>query len=155
MLALWLLQAASADVATGVTAPAIQLTDAQGGAFDLAGLRGRVVVVDFWASWCAGCLQELPALDAMHRRIEGSGATVVAVNLDRVPEVGAAVVRRLGLTLPLLYDWKGDAVSRWNPTSLPALYVLDRDGVVRDTHVGTLDARGLAAIEALVLALAP
>lgn len=137
----------------GAPAPPFTLPDLAGAAHDLATLRGRVVVVNFWASWCAPCLAELPQLDALHTRLDPLGATVLAVTIDRQAGPALGVVRRLGLGMPVRLDARGEVATAWAPPALPTTYLLDRSGVVAGMWSRALGAPELAAIEADVRAL--
>lgn len=113
-----------------------------------ADLRGKVVVLEFWATWCKPCLQSLPGLDAAARRW-GQRVAVLAVNLDD-RDRAAAIFARAGYQLTLVAD-AGDAATRYQVDVLPHVVVIDRDGVVRlvgDGGAGRRDAE--AAVERLL-----
>lgn len=132
----------------GAPAPDFTLLDRDGRRVAFADLRGKVVCLDFWASWCAACKSALPALDAMARRHEQDGLVVVGVNIDG----GRADADRfLSEHLPapalrVLYDPGGSVLARFAPAGMPALYLIDRSGTVRLAHSG-YDVRGLDAVE--------
>ncbi|GAB4203018.1 MAG: hypothetical protein OHK0013_16810 [Sandaracinaceae bacterium] len=106
---------------------------------DLEALRGRTVVLDFWASWCPPCRASVPALDAFARAHPEVSVIGVNVESDR----GAAFVRSahdsLGASYPTVHDHDGTLQQAYGITNLPTLLVLDGDGVVRDAHVGVVD----------------
>jgi thiol-disulfide isomerase/thioredoxin len=116
----------------------------------LAPWAGRPVVVNAWASWCAPCRDELPLLDALDARLDDERAAVVAVNLDRSTRRAEAVVRTLGLSLPVVYDPEARVAAALAPPAMPTTWVLGADGAVLGTWVGALEAEDLVAIEALL-----
>lgn len=110
--------------------PAVALADGQGNAVTVGAFRGRVVLMNFWATWCAPCVREMPALGRLQARLGGADFTVIAVNQDRQgAEVAAPFIARHDLeALPVYYDTK-TAVSRAAGVSgLPTTLLLDRAG---------------------------
>lgn len=114
---------------------------------------GRPALVTFWASWCQPCRTELPRLDALQQRLDPARGTVVAVNLDRSSRTGQAVYDRLGLGLPVVWDPDGVVAIRFDPTALPATFLVDADGAIVETWLGELDADGVREAEARLAAL--
>lgn len=120
---------------------------------DLAKLRGAPLVVNFWASWCAPCMAELPLL----RTLAQSGVSVLGVNIDREIAPPRALLKRLTLTFPVAWDREGVVARAWNPDALPTTYILDRDGVIRSIQRGMItDLRVVTdALAALAAPTAP
>jgi len=146
--------ARAGELRAGDLLPAATLADWQGGSVDLDAWRGRVVIIDFWASWCQVCRAALPELDAISRRHASEGLVVLAVNIDkqRTP-----AERFLSEYLPepavtLLRDPEGALFARFGAQGMPALYVVDRAGVVRLAESGYSPQR-LPNIERAVNAL--
>jgi cytochrome c biogenesis protein CcmG, thiol:disulfide interchange protein DsbE len=130
--------AASAARQIGKPAPAFALVDPSGVAYSLEDLRGQVVLVNFWATWCAPCRTEMPELDQVARDYREAGFRVLAVNVLE----DAAAVRRYGeelqLDLPLLLDPSGGVYKAYNVQGLPTSFLVDRDGVIRDVRYGVV-----------------
>lgn len=139
----------------GEAAPEIGLTDLSGKAVKLSALRGKVVLVDFWASWCAPCRESLPALERLARSYADKGLVVVGVNIDKTPEVARSFLakNKLVLSFPVVHDKKHEVAARYEPPTMPSSYVVDKEGRVRGVHAGfkASDANKLEAeIKALL-----
>ncbi len=143
---------ADGDVkATGPMAlKAEQLVD--GAPFDLVSLRGKVCLVDVWASWCAPCRRALPFFAALHGRHAGAGFEVVALSVDDERSVAKAFVADLKLPFVLLWDRDQKAVSGLDVPKMPTSFLVDRKGKVRAMYAGFKDA-DRAVIERQVAAL--
>lgn len=123
---------------TGASVPELPLSrlgePAQ--SLSLSSLRGNVVYVDFWASWCVPCRQSMPALDAMYRRNRGRGFAVVGVNKDVSSADAERFLKRVSVSFPLVRDGE-DAVARaFGVKAMPSGYLVDRKGIVRKIHLG-------------------
>ena len=117
------------------------------GPVDLSALRGRVVLVDFWASWCGPCRAMMPVLNRLSQRFGAQGLTVIGVT-----DESAAVAQRVGMQMGIRYTLASgpSTVTRYNVQSLPTLVAIDRGGRVREIAVGF---EGPARLEALVARL--
>lgn len=91
-------------------------------------MKGQVVLVNFWASWCAPCTKELPVLADLHRRHEGEGFQVVAISLDQSPPEALAVRQQLELPFTIVADPKGIGAARFGVETLPASLLFDHTG---------------------------
>lgn len=114
----------------------------------LAELKGRVVVIEFWASWCVACRLSIPTLNAWKDRYGAQGLTVLGVTTDP-PGLATEASIELGIDYPVLSDEDGDTTRVYRAMALPTLFVIDRDGTVRDVMVGYSSTR-LAEAEAKV-----
>ncbi len=125
------------QIEVGTAAPDFTL-DTPSGRVHLAELRGRVVVLNFWATWCAPCKQEMPEFQALQTARGDRDLVVLAVNATATDNREAAIdfVRSLGLTFPIAFDTKGDVMRAYGVQGLPATFFIDRDGVVRARSLG-------------------
>ncbi len=128
--------------------PTITAEGAPGGEHvSLQHLRGKVVLVDFWATWCGPCRVMTPVLQRMHTRYAARGLAVVGVNVD---EDGPGIVprfrQRYGVEYPMVYDVGMRASGAYQIRSLPTLIVIDRDGKMRYRHSGTESEAELASL---------
>lgn len=113
----------------------------------LGDLRGKVVILDFWATWCVPCVEALPDMAAFDQRMRGRGVTTLGILTDDDDLRGAArMVRDLGVTYPVLVDADNEVGDRYAIDSLPTLVVVDGSGVIRATEVGPRPARMLARL---------
>jgi thiol-disulfide isomerase/thioredoxin len=134
----------------GQATPALQVTGLDGQPWNVAGLRGKVVVVNFWASWCGPCVDELPVLAGLAGR---DGVAVVGVNYKEPLDTIERFTKDHPLGYPVLRDRTGDAFKRWTPGVMPTTIVIDRSGRARWRTVGEIppdDTRLRAAIDALL-----
>jgi cytochrome c biogenesis protein CcmG/thiol:disulfide interchange protein DsbE len=121
-------------------APALTLPTLSGGpAAALSDYRGKVVVLNYWASWCTPCRQESPLLQRWQRRLAGHGGTVLGVDSLDVTADARAFVRRFGLTYPMLRDRDGATQHRFGVTGYPETVVVDRNGRISGVHRGPVD----------------
>lgn len=125
----------------GRAAPAFPATDMTGQAVSLQALRGKVVLVNFWASWCEPCRAEMPSLQALAER-EKAQLVVLTINLKESPEAIARFVQSTGLTLPVLRDPLGDTARAWGIKIYPSTVLVDPAGQVRSVVRGALDWAG-------------
>jgi thiol-disulfide isomerase/thioredoxin len=126
-------------------APDVTLRDLDGRPVRLADFRGRVVFLNFWATWCAPCREELPAMEALARDLADRGLVVLVVNYEESGDVVRAFARETDLALPALLDADGAAARRYGVTVLPASFFVDRRGAMVGSVLGFRDWRSPAA----------
>lgn len=120
-------------------APDFTLQNLQGETVRLSDLRGQVVLLNFWATWCLPCIAEMPDLNALHTRYgQPYGFTVLAVNQKEVAQTVQAFVDAHGLIFPVVLDSDGVALKRFNVRAMPMSLIIDRDGNIRDAWQGQI-----------------
>lgn len=108
----------------------------EGTGVDLAGLKGKVVYVDFWASWCVPCRLSMPALETLYRKHASRGFTVVGFNEDVDLADAQRFMQRVPVSFPLVQDAKDAAARAFDVKAMPSGYLIDRKGLVRKVHRG-------------------
>lgn len=127
---------ARARVAAQAAAPDFTLRQIDGPSLRLGEQRGRVVMVNFWATWCGPCRVELPQLAKLHDRYRGSGFVLLGVNIDEDPNAARTLAGKLGLKFPVLLDTDKKVVAAYDLNAMPATVLIDKDGRVRHLHRG-------------------
>jgi cytochrome c biogenesis protein CcmG/thiol:disulfide interchange protein DsbE len=155
--ALWLTpDPAPPSALVGAPAPAVVLPDLAGREFRLSSLRGRAVAVNFWASWCAPCLEEMPDLSAAWTASRGRCLEIVGIAEETGKEEAAAEARRMGIGFPLLLDREGEVARAFGVTGYPRTYLVDAEGKVRKAFSGKISRERLEqALAPLVPATCP
>jgi cytochrome c biogenesis protein CcmG/thiol:disulfide interchange protein DsbE len=151
-LALWSLASAAPEMipeqdvdVVGRTAPTMQLRTLDGADFDLQALRGKPVVLSFWASWCTPCRQELPALDKL--AAERTDIHVYAVNVDKQRHLAQKFLEKVPLDMPVVWDNESVAMGQYDVVSMPTMFVIDANGTVKWRKSGYSTKKGLAEVE--------
>jgi thiol-disulfide isomerase/thioredoxin len=119
--------------------PRLVLTDLEGRRFDLVDLRGRVVIVNFWATWCVPCKDELPSLQRLRDKLAARPVEVLTVNYGEMAERVRPFVEKEGLALRVLLDPQKDAGREWGVGGLPMTFLVDANGRARYSAFGELD----------------
>ncbi len=122
---------AAARGGAGSEQAALVVPTVQGPPFDLAALRGKVVVVNFWATWCVPCRQEMPALDAFYQRYRSQGVELIGLSADKKRDAGQVRKVAATVTYPVALASEASKSSFGTPSVLPVTYIVDRTGAVR------------------------
>ncbi|MBI2389429.1 MAG: redoxin domain-containing protein [Deltaproteobacteria bacterium] len=117
-------------------APVVTTRLASGASFRAADAKGKVLLLDFWATWCPPCKAAFPRLDALYRKHRADGLEVVAVSEDDDDAKAAAFAKEANVTFTIAYDDDGKAAEAFAVQSMPTSYLVDRRGVVRYVHAG-------------------
>lgn len=117
-------------------APDFTLTDAGGRPVTLSDLRGQVVMINFWASWCGPCRAEMPLLEQIHQRYEPLGFTLLGVNVEENSADGQAFLRERPVSFPVLYDPENGISKLYDVVAMPSTVLIDRQGNIRYLHHG-------------------
>ena len=123
-------------IAPAAAAPDFTLRTMNGPNLRLAEQRGRVVMVNFWATWCGPCRQEMPHLNRLYEKYRASGFVLLGVNVDDDTRNAAELANKLGLKFPVLLDTDKGVSKLYDLGSMPATVLIDRDGKVRFLHRG-------------------
>jgi len=135
----------------GRAAPDFRLERLGGGELRLSDLRGQVVILNFWATWCAPCRQEMPEFVRLYSSLHDQGLEVVAVDLQEAEGQVQGFVDEFGMRFPTLFDRSGGVARTYRVNQLPVTLIIDRDGVVRATKYGPVTPDVLQAELAKVL----
>jgi peroxiredoxin len=120
----------------GFTAPDLTLQTLDGETVTLSELRGQAVLINFWASWCPPCRNEMPAIQQVYEEYRDEGFSVLAVNSQEQETRVAAFAESLGLTFPILIDRDGAVFDAYQVAALPTTFFVDRAGVIRGVTTG-------------------
>ena len=130
----------------GSVSPAFQLLDLEGNQISLSDYNGKVVLLNFWATWCAPCRVEMPAMESLYQDLNKDGLEVLAISID--PQ-GMVVTRpfqeAMGLTFTILHDSDFRVGAAYGARTLPMTYLIDRKGIIRQRIFGARDWNGVDA----------
>lgn len=151
-LALFSIGSSAFALEAGEKAPVINLPG-PGGNVDLAALKGKVVYLDFWASWCAPCKQSFPWMNEIQSKYRDAGLQIVAVNLDTKAAEAQKFLSAVPANFSIAFDPKGESAQRYQVKAMPSSYLIDRKGNIQLVHTGfnqgTRDKLEAAVIQAL------
>lgn len=144
----WMVRDRFLPVEVGTRAPTFPATDLQGRPVRLEDLRGQVVLLNIWATWCGPCRDEMPSMERLHRELGPQGLRIVAVSVDAAPgavaggQVGGDVAefaRQLGLTFTIWHDPSGQIQRTYRTTGVPESFIIDRNGVIQKKVIGATE----------------
>ncbi len=130
-------------------APSFSLPTRDGGTVSSDSLRGKVVYVDFWASWCTPCRRSFPWLQSLHERYGGKGLVIVAINLDKHREDADAFLAKYPAPFTVAFDPAGKTADAFKVSVMPSSFVIDSTGAILLAHAG-FDPRKTAGVETLI-----
>jgi len=137
----------------GDTAPGFALVTDDGQRLTRSQFGGQLLVLNFWATWCVPCIEELPSLNQFQKQFASSGVVVLGVSVDQNERAYWQFLKRAGVTFRTSRDPQADLSSRYGTFKYPETYVIDRNGKVVQKHIGPrdwMDERLLAEIKALL-----
>ena len=129
----------------GKLAPKFQLPNLDGQSVSLSDLRGKPLLVNFWASWCQPCIYEMPFMQEIYQEWSDRGLVLLAINVGESPSQVRGFMESQDFSFPVLLDVKGNAAARYNVRGIPATFIIDKDGIIQDIRVGAFPSK--AAIE--------
>jgi peroxiredoxin len=121
---------------SGGSAPAFSLTSLSGEASGLSQYKGQVVMVNFWATWCGPCQQEMPLLDQMYKKYKPAGFTLIGVNVDKEAPAVKELLARKPVSFPVLLDPSNQVSKAYHVDEMPSSVIIDRKGAIRYVHRG-------------------
>lgn len=124
--------------AAGQVAEEFALPDLEGKVVSLKSLRGKVVLLDFWATWCGPCRIELPTIEALHREYKDKGLVVLGID-DESPEKPKAYIKSNNLTFPTLIDAQREVIAKYQIRAIPTVFIIDKEGRISSRHLGVSD----------------
>lgn len=137
----------------GDTAPGFTLVADDGQRVTRSEFGGKLLVLNFWATWCLPCIEELPSLNAFQKQLAPSGVVVLGVSVDRNERAYKQFLKRAGVTFRTSRDPQADLSSRYGTFKYPETYVIDRNGKVLQKHIGPrdwMDPRLVAEIKGML-----
>ncbi|RUL48653.1 redoxin domain-containing protein [Lysinibacillus antri] len=123
-------------------APEFTLSDMNGDPINLSDLRGKIVILNFWATWCPPCRAEMPHMQSFYEKNKDNGVEIIAVNLTALDEGKQAVekfVNEYGLTFPVVLDENGSVGKLYEILTIPTSYIIDAEGRIFQKFVGSMD----------------
>jgi cytochrome c biogenesis protein CcmG/thiol:disulfide interchange protein DsbE len=120
----------------GKPAPDFELQDAAGNSWKLSSLKGKVVFVNFWATWCKPCRDEIPSMEALNKAMEGQPFQMLTIVFNDDLQLANSFARRLGATFPVLANPSPELTEAYRITGVPETFLIDADGVLRHKLIG-------------------
>jgi thiol-disulfide isomerase/thioredoxin len=119
-------------------APDFTLKSRDGDNLKLSEFRGEVVLINFWASWCGPCRQEMPLLDQLYQRYNPIGFTILGINVEEDPGQAMKLLKDVPVSFPILFDTENSVSKLYHLTGMPSTMIVDRDGNIRFQHFAYL-----------------
>jgi cytochrome c biogenesis protein CcmG/thiol:disulfide interchange protein DsbE len=122
----------------GKPAPDFVLEDTSGASWRLSDLKGKVVFVNFWATWCPPCRAEMPLMQKLNQSLPGDRFQMLTILSNDKPEMGKKFVQYIGFTAPVLLDPENKAYKSYGLTGVPETYIVDKNGILREAIIGPM-----------------
>jgi cytochrome c biogenesis protein CcmG, thiol:disulfide interchange protein DsbE len=147
----WLQSAKYEPLAVGKPAPDFSLTDLNDKQYRLSDFRGKVVFLNFWATWCKPCREEMPSMEILNKNFEKDGLVMLAVSIDRVTTTKdiSPFVKGLNLTFPILVDSWGRTDKPYKRMGVPETFIIDQQGIIQEIVIGPRDWTRLDSLQIL------
>jgi cytochrome c biogenesis protein CcmG, thiol:disulfide interchange protein DsbE len=147
----WMQSAKYELLAVGKQAPDFDLTDLNDKPQRLSDFRGKVVFLNFWATWCKPCREEMPSMEVLHKNFEKDGLVILAVSIDRVTTTKdiPPFIKGMNLTFPVLIDSWGKTDKPYKRMGVPETFIIDQQGVIREIVIGPRDWTRLDSLQIL------
>jgi len=148
--------AAGFEARASTPAPVLEAQDLKGAPKTLSSYRGKVVLLNFWASWCPPCLREMPSMERLRQKMAGRPLEIVAVDSAETAAEVNAYLSKMTLGFPILLDPEGSNTRRWKVFALPTSFLLDAEGKVRYVLTGPTEwdeGEALQLIESMLAEL--
>lgn len=126
-------------VVKGVPAPEFVLPDLQGNQVSLSSFKGKVVFLNFWATWCEPCKEEMPSMESLNRYLKDREFVMLAVSIDKDPSKIESFMKELNLTMNVLLDKDSKIFQRYKTTGVPETFIIDKNGIIAEKIVGPRD----------------
>jgi len=148
----WLQSSKYEPPKVGKVAPDFVLADLNDKEIHLADFRGKVVFLNFWATWCKPCKEEMPSMEVLHKNFEKDGLVVLAVSIDRVTTTKdiPPFIKSMNLSFPVLVDSWGKTDMPYKRMGVPETFIIDQQGVIREIVIGPRDWTRLDSLNVLI-----
>lgn len=147
----WVQSAKYEPLAVGKPAPDFSLTDLNDKHYRLSDFRGKVVLLNFWATWCKPCREEMPSMEILNKNFEKDGLVILAVSIDRVTTTKdiPPFVKGMNLTFPVLVDSWGKTDKPYKRMGVPETFIIDQQGIIQEIVIGPRDWTRLDSLQVL------
>jgi peroxiredoxin len=137
----WMQSAKYEPLVVGKPAPDFSLSDLNDKPYRLSDFRGKVVLLNFWATWCKPCREEMPSMEVLYKNFEKDGLVILAVSIDRVTTTKdiPPFIKGMNLTFPVLIDSWGQTDKPYKRMGVPETFIIDQQGVIREIVIGPRD----------------